>query len=235
MSTELAPIAASALVESVVIAGDLAKLQPAERVSYYRAVCDSLSLNPLTKPFEYITLNGKLTLYATKNCTDQLRSSRRISIQIVSRERLEDLYVVTARASLPDGRTDESIGAVSIGGLKGDALANGIMKAETKAKRRATLSLIGLSLDESELETIPNALPVAVNPETGEIFAHTNGNGARQKLINDLRLAVAEARKLGLQPDLSKPAEMSDVQLADALSVVKAMIDSEYAAVEKAA
>ena len=32
---------------------------------------------------------------------------------------VEDCYVVTARASFPDGRHDESIGAVPIAGLKG--------------------------------------------------------------------------------------------------------------------
>lgn len=50
----------AAVVESVVIQGDLAKLQPAERVSYYRSVCESLGLNPLTKPFEYLMLNNRL-------------------------------------------------------------------------------------------------------------------------------------------------------------------------------
>jgi hypothetical protein len=37
-------------------------------------------------------------------------------------------------------------------------LANALMKAETKAKRRVTLSIAGLGwLDETELETIPQA------------------------------------------------------------------------------
>jgi hypothetical protein len=46
---ESRPEELAAVVESVVIQGDLAKLQPAERVSYYRSVCESLGLNPLTK------------------------------------------------------------------------------------------------------------------------------------------------------------------------------------------
>jgi hypothetical protein len=78
-----------------------------------------------------------------------------VSVQITSREHINDLYIVTARASLPDGRCDEEIGAVPIKGLSGDALANALMKASTKAKRRVTLSICGLGfLDESELETI---------------------------------------------------------------------------------
>ncbi len=162
----------AAIVESVVINGDLAKLAPAERVDYYRSVCDSLGLNPLTKPFEYITLNNKLTLYARKDATDQLRASRNISVQIVARDFLQDagLYVVTARAVTKDGRTDESVGAVNIKGLQGENLANALMKAETKAKRRVTLSCAGLGwLDESEMGSIPDARPVHVDEETGEI------------------------------------------------------------------
>jgi hypothetical protein len=163
---------AGALLEQVVIAGDLARLTPAQRVSYYRSVCESLGLNPLTQPFNYLTLNGRLVLYATRTATDQLRASRGISVQIVSREMLQDagLYVVTARATSRDGRTDEAVGAVSIAGLRGEALANALMKAETKAKRRATLSLVGLGwLDESEAESVPGARPAVVDRETGEI------------------------------------------------------------------
>ncbi|PTQ51040.1 MAG: hypothetical protein HSCHL_1630 [Hydrogenibacillus schlegelii] len=151
------------LLEKVVVTGDLSKLTPKERLSYYKAVCESVGLNPLTRPFDYIVLNGRLTLYARKDATDQLRRIHGISITITSRELLKEagLYVVTARARTKDGREDESIGAVSIVGLKGDALANALMKAETKAKRRVTLSIAGLGmLDESEIETIPDARPV---------------------------------------------------------------------------
>jgi hypothetical protein len=46
-------------------------------------------------------------------------------------------------------------------GLKGDALANALMKAETKSKRRVTLSICGLGmLDETEVDTIPDARKV---------------------------------------------------------------------------
>src|ERR671925_900642 len=144
------------VVEKVVIGGDLSPLNAAQRAEYYSAVCRSLGLNPLTKPFEYLDLNGKLRLYALRDCADQLRRLHGISIHIVTRERLGDIYVVTARAKDRTGREDESTGAVALGTLKGDALANALMKAETKAKRRVTLSLAGLGwLDETELETIP--------------------------------------------------------------------------------
>lgn len=162
-----------AVLEKVVVEGDLSKLSPAERVIYYRNVCESLGLNPLTRPFDYIVLNGRLTLYARKDATDQLRRIHGVSVRIVSREFVENLglYVVVARATTADGREDEAIGAVNVRGLSGDALANAIMKAETKAKRRVTLSIVGLGwADESEVDSIPGAQAVRVDPETGEIL-----------------------------------------------------------------
>ncbi len=51
-----------------------------------------------------------------------------------------------------------------------------MMRAITKAKRRATLSICGLGLlDESELDGIPEARPLDFNPETGEVQEPANG------------------------------------------------------------
>jgi hypothetical protein len=149
------------VVEKVVIGGDLSGLNAAQRADYYAAVCRGLGLNPLTKPFEYLHLNGQLRLYALRDCADQLRRLHGISIYITNREQMSDIYVVTARAKDRQGREDESTGAVTVGNLKGDALANALMKAETKAKRRVTLSIAGLGwLDETELETMPQHPPI---------------------------------------------------------------------------
>lgn len=147
-------------VERVLILGDLAKLTPDQRVIYYRNLCDSVGLNPLTQPFQYLTLSGKLVLYARKDCTEQLRKIHGVSLRITSREVMDDVYVVTAEAADKIGRVDSATGAVPIGNLRGEAKANAFMKAETKAKRRVTLSICGLGmLDESEIDSIPGAQP----------------------------------------------------------------------------
>ena len=165
---QVAAVDQHAMVEKVVVGGDLSVLNPQERLAYYKQVCESVGLNPLTRPFEYIRLNNKLTLYAKRDATDQLRSIKGISIKIAAREKVEDLYIVTAQASDKSGRTDESVGAVNLSGLKGEYAANAIMKAETKAKRRVTLSIAGLGfLDETEVQSIPGAIPV--NLDTGEV------------------------------------------------------------------
>jgi hypothetical protein len=163
--------AAGAALANVILRADLAKLSDGERVTHYNAVCASAGLNPLTRPFEYITLNGKLVLYARKDATDQLRALHRVSVQVIRQDMDAGLVMVTARATTPDGRFDEDFGAVPLP-AQGEARANALMKAITKAKRRVTLSICGLGfLDESEIEGIPaeaRAVPNVVIPDVIE-------------------------------------------------------------------
>lgn len=149
---------AGEIIEDLIIKGDLAKFTPEQRVSYYRQVCHSLGLNELTKPFDYITLSGKLTLYPNRTCADQLRKLNGISIAITSQTVANDVLTVRVKAKDRDGREDEDIGAVPFPDtLRGDARANQILKAVTKAKRRVTLSISGLGwFEETEDETIAN-------------------------------------------------------------------------------
>ena len=166
MSTAVAERKPAAVLEQVIVKGDLSKLTEAERISYYAKVCESVGLNPFTRPFEYLTLNGKMILYARKDCTEQLRARDGVSIVELHREVAEGVYLVTAHARNKDGREDLAIGAVNIEGLKGEAKANAMMKAETKAKRRVTLSICGLGmLDETEVESIPSAGPSRITTE----------------------------------------------------------------------
>ena len=49
----------------------------------------------------------------------------------------DDLYIVVAKATTPDGRTDQATGAVSIGNLRGEQKANAIMKAENQGQKKS--------------------------------------------------------------------------------------------------
>jgi hypothetical protein len=175
-------------------------------VDYYERVCQSLDLNPLTQPFAFITLNGKLTLYALKSATDQLRQNHGVSIAITNQEQVGDLYMVTVTATDKTGRMDSDMGVVATGSLKGENLANAMLKAVTKAKRRVTLSICGLGmLDELEIEDIPASakrppveMPKAIEPpvekvnrDTGEIVtAWTNGD--LKKALNEAALSIKD-------------------------------------------
>jgi hypothetical protein len=162
-------------MEKVLLGGDLSGLTPEQRLHYYKSVCDQVGVNPLTKPFDYIELDGRLVLYATKDCAAQLRRLHNVDIKIIGREQQEMIYVVEARASAvfsEKKRSDDAIGAVPTVVVRDGksypltpaAYANAVMKAETKAKRRVTLSICGLGiLDESEIERIDD--PVQTMPD----------------------------------------------------------------------
>jgi len=189
------------VIESVITNGDLAKMTPQERVAFYWRTCESLGLNPLTRPFEFHNLNGKIVMYAKKDATDQLRALRGVTITEIRREKDADLGLLTVYARGRDkaGREDESTGVVNVKGLGGEALANAVMKAETKAKRRLTLSLVGLGfLDESEIE---GAAP-AVDPETGELVEQQ----AKPTLLEAVERQRARMTAATETPATSRPA-----------------------------
>lgn len=160
------------IITSLVLEGDLSKMSPQRRTEYYKQFCDALGLNPLTQPFQILKLNGKEKMYATKDCTEQLRKIHGVSIISISAQEIRGVFVVTANAEDCEKRTDSATGAVTIDKLTGDALANALMKAETKAKRRVTLSICGLGmLDETELETIPGAKTVPIVEDAKQVEA----------------------------------------------------------------
>lgn len=202
-------------LEAYIAAGDIGRLDPSQRIALYRAVCDSLGLNPLTQPFEYLTLNGKVQLYAKKSATEQLRQIHGVSVLSLEQEMRGDILCMTARVRDRSGREDIATGAVNLKGLAGEALANGYMKCETKAKRRATLSICGLAmLDETEIDSIPNAKPVAVEefhapavkPEPKPMKPMTREERRRdvEELLSPVPVAAApviEATAVPVTPD----------------------------------
>ena len=188
------------IMEQVLIKGDLKNLSEGERARYYTRVCESVKLNPLTKPFEYITLNGKLTLYARKDATDQLRTIHKVSVVESTQEELaeEKIYIVVTKVQNGEGRTDIARGAVSLAGLKGEALANQIMKCETKSKRRATLSICGLGfLDETEIEDIDaKSKRVVGRSADGRTTAYAAKNAGTDVIFNEIIAHVRAAPDL---------------------------------------
>lgn len=176
MSQQLTTTGGADVLSSVVIHGDLSKLSDAQKVTYYMDFCRSLGLNPVTQPFRLLKFQGREVLYATKDATEQLRKLHGISVLELDGELQHDnTYVVVCKVKDKYGKTDMATGVVSVEGLKGESLANAKMKAETKAKRRATLSICGLGmLDESEVQTVDaNAVTVDIPVTPKEIKKDT--------------------------------------------------------------
>lgn len=198
MTEEPRPLDDATLLQ-VVSKGDTSRLTPEQRLAYYKARCDVAGLDYRATPFAYITLNGKEVLYALKSATDQLAAKHGIVCEIVSQTTEHDMRTVVVRARTRDGRQTDEIGVVSIGGLKGDQLANALMKAVTKAKRRGVLAVCGLGmLDETELETIPGA-----------------GKSAMASLVPPQRLAPADVAMSVPNADEAPPAATLTLEPTD--------------------
>lgn len=153
---EYDPRTLGAVVESLVTKGDVSALNPEEKARFYVQMCTQLGLNPATQPLAVLKLNGKEIFYPTRGATDQLAAIHRLTREIIDGPRVVDLggtklVMCICRATHPNGRTETSVATVPL-----TDPANVLMKCETKGKRRATLSILGLGmLDESELDTIP--------------------------------------------------------------------------------
>lgn len=225
-------------IERVLIYNDLSKLTSEQRMNYYRAVCQSLGLNYLTRPFEFIVMKDKLTLYAKKDAADQLRKIHGVDIDNVDIQHLPDCILVKAFGHTASGRKDVEIGVVMHTDMQGNK-ANVLMKAVTKAKRRLTLSLCGLGwLDETEIETIPDAKVVRVD-DSGVINYDAsdlpNDGATNAKEIEDaLKAGVAKDSKTGrkkFNPATMKNADAKKmaVMYADLAARVFDLVDKNPA------
>ncbi len=186
------------VLQNIIIHGDLSRLTPAQEVEYIKRLCEAIGISYLTRPFAFLNLNGKRVCYALRDCTDQLRLKHKISVVESSQEELGGVYIVVVKLQNAEGRTDIARGAIHIAGLKGLDLANAIMKAETKAKRRGTLSISGLGLlDETEVEGI--AAEKAAEPLGWKNGRKTSAEGKRDgsvKVFNEIRAQISKAPDL---------------------------------------
>lgn len=151
------------ILDRLALNSDLSQLTEEEKRQYYYFVCRKYGLDPFTNPLAFIRFrdSSKLQLYARKNCSDQLRKIHGIDAEIVHRGQIETAVYVEVKVTDKSGRKDTAMGAVPISTEDGRKLnpvqlAHALMTCETKAKRRATLSLCGLAMmDETEVDTLP--------------------------------------------------------------------------------
>lgn len=192
--------AASAL-SHILGTGDLAKLTDEERVGHYLDVCQSLGLNPRTRPFDWIefydpeTKGKKLTLYPNRSCAEQLRRQHQISIKVVRREPVGELFVVEVEGTTPTGRIGTASKYVSVldrqgARLRGNQLANAYMKAETGAFRRLTFSMVGMA-SPPDMEELSRPKVVIVDG-TGRVIDNPTQEQKALAADPDLAMVIGE-------------------------------------------
>lgn len=140
---------------------DTTSLSRDDRAALLVGLARKLGLNPLSGAVMFLKTNGRETLYVTKQGTDQIAARERLKRETIRGPEIvamegKKLVLCQVRASHPDGRSEVSTATMLLADV-----VNDLMKCETKAKRRATLSVCGLGLlAEDEIETIPGAQSV---------------------------------------------------------------------------
>jgi len=159
MSNQIEPgLNPAQLFSRYVLTNSLSGFTDQQRAQLIGHLCKTWHLDFNQQPFIIIKTQGKEKLYLSKAGAEQVRNRNNVSIDSVDTKIEDGLVLVTAAASLPSGRHDSDLGTVSIKGLVGDALADAILKAVTKAKRRVTLSICGLPMSEvSDSESAPKS------------------------------------------------------------------------------
>lgn len=153
-------------INALVLKGDTSKLTVEQKTQYYNAVCQTVGLNPATRPFEFLSFQGKEVLYPNKQCAEQLRSLRRISLNGPKITFQDTLIMVEVTATDRHGRSDTDYGIVDTAGRdKALSRADQIAKAITKAKRRVTFSICGLGFFNEAPEQIEGAVLEEYTPE----------------------------------------------------------------------
>lgn len=158
----------AATLQQILVDGDLEKLSPAQRLSYYSMRATAAGLDPRSQPFQFVRLQNKLVLYATRAATQQLAGKNKISVAITGFDESGGLIEYRVRGTRPDGQFADEAGIVSFPGAKGTPdHANARLKALTKAKRRVVLAICGLEvLDESEIPDGVQSVPVDLTTAT---------------------------------------------------------------------
>lgn len=201
------------VVESMVLRGDISALSPETKAQFYIQMCNALGLTAATQPLAVLRLNGKEVLYVTRGATDQLAAIHRLTRRMVDGPKVIDLagtklVFAVCEATHPNGRVETATATVPL-----TDHVNVLMKAETKAKRRATLSILGLGmLDETEVETIPANVQQAGRTPTREEI----DNAEREPAKIDRELSAAKAIEL----PTAFTGELAAIELpAEAVSV----------------
>ncbi len=139
----------NSIAQKAAMSGNLRALTSDEQWQYYLAMCDHLGLDPVSRPFDWIDQEGKLSLYPNANCAAQLAQKGEISFPEYATEMIGEVFVYRVRATSNDERELWATGAVPVGRTALET-ARAIKKAETQARRRAVFALGGLALTEAE-------------------------------------------------------------------------------------
>jgi hypothetical protein len=152
-----------------------------EQFEVVELLIQQLSVRRESSPFRFLQdRNGSIQPYLTASGAADIMAQSGATVTDIQISMLEGCAIARCTISMKDGRIGCGMGAVYVAGLKGEQMANGLMKASTKATRRTILQhcrpeAVWL-LQEDDLPTIEGiktlpiettAIPQTELPESG--------------------------------------------------------------------
>lgn len=169
--------------------GDINTLTAVERKLYYLQMCNFYKFDWRTFPFDYIENDGKLKLYINQTGCSQLRDRYQISTFIKSREIIENMWIVVVEAK-KGSRIEEATGAASIIDKYGKSTpqlkVNALKKAETQARRRATLAICGFSETDEDQGRIMQSATYDPPMDVIDVSVGSVGSTISDQQVKDL-------------------------------------------------
>ena len=127
-------------------AGRCDRLNEEQRADYINYLCGKIGIDPTFRPVDLIKTKNGIKPYLNKGASELIRDIRKISIDDMQIKDVNGMWVATCRVRNAEGRCDTDIGVCLKDGTSASPMNqnDSLMKAVTKAKRRATLSMCGL-------------------------------------------------------------------------------------------
>ena len=106
----------NSVMAQVVGNGNLANLSDGHKVAYIKQMCESMGLNPWTKPIELISFKGKTIPYLNRGGIDQLGFKYRLHFEYSNVHEDEDraIMIQWCTASDGNGRSIKQMGALPL-------------------------------------------------------------------------------------------------------------------------
>jgi len=254
----ITPAIEEAAVQQFVLTQDMSTLRPVQQIAFIQWEKNRLGVKGHCIDLLENKKTGKVVPYYNDECATQMKHNRGASVKYTDRgfETLGDttLFRVVCEVTKADGRTEPRTAYLDVSGLKGQELGNALMKAESKAHRRAVLKSFGLSDDspedgdgklvqlegEKEPPSIQSVFgqagtsligavqqePVASNPSTAA--QETGESPAKEEAADDAEIVTASSEAAAESP---KP-DMQSVESASSSDSSKTK-DSATSALEK--
>ena len=146
MTTQNPPRVSSSLA---LMRHDLRGLTKEEIAELVTDMAIRMGVDPSLAPIDIIpTREGKLVPYVNARGAAELRKRHGISVtDLETKKDGPDVVVLIAHVRDLDGKTETGVGACEYDSARPATIARAWMVAETRAKRRATMSAVGIFLE----------------------------------------------------------------------------------------